>query len=654
MQAMDARDWPRARSLAAEVLAASPSSYEARQIRALAALHGGDANDALPHAEALVVRFPADAFAHNTLGAVLHALGRDERAARAFGKSAALAPQHPVAWINLARLHEAAGRHAEAAECLGKVVALGNADAQTYESLAWAHIRADRIDAALQPAREAARRGPQSVEAAKAAAHCELEVGDIDAAVAALQRLESIAPPAARWRFLRSLAWPPVMKSREQIVQRLAQVDAALDELIARPAPIADPLREVGLTGFYMAYHGFDDTVLQKKISHAYRLATPSLEWTAPHVARERPKGARIRVGIVSGHLNNHTIGKLNIGIAQKLDRRRFDLVVMRPPCAPDFLSTAFDEAAGVSVTLPFDLAAARAKVAEAALDAIFYPDIGMEPFTYYLAFARLARVQFTTLGHPVTTAKPNMDYFVSSRHAEPADAQRFYTERLALIDSWPAFFYRPRDPSSFEVRAALGLGANERIYLCAQTLYKIHPDFDRAVVAILRRDRDARIVLIGARREGWNEKMRARLALEGPDVAARVLFLPQLTLPDFLAALKGADALLDTFHFGGGLSSYESFAMSAPVVTLPGERMRSRLTLALYAHMGVSRWVAASADDFVDRALTLAHADARQRDAWRSEIADGAARFLENETVVRELDDFIEAAVNGSMAREQ
>src|SRR5205823_12037161 len=170
-------------------------------------------------------------------------------------------------------------------------------------------------------------------------------------------------------------------------------------------------------------------------IAAAYRLATPSLEWAAPHAARERKTADRIRLGIVSGHLTNHTIGKLNIGIAQKLDRRRFEVIVMRPPCAPDFLSAQFDQCADASITLPYDLAAARAKVAEAELDAIFYPDIGMEPFTYYLAFARLARVQFTTLGHPVTTGKANMDYFVSSRHAEPGDAQRFYTERLAEID---------------------------------------------------------------------------------------------------------------------------------------------------------------------------------------------------------------------------
>src|SRR6185503_14359524 len=98
--------------------------------------------------------------------------------------------------------------------------------------------------------------------------------------------------------------WPPMMDSREQIAAREQEVHAALDDFLARPEPIADPFRVVGATGFYMAYQGFDDTALQEKIARAYRLACPALEWRAPHVG-EMPRDRRIRVGIVSRHLNN-------------------------------------------------------------------------------------------------------------------------------------------------------------------------------------------------------------------------------------------------------------------------------------------------------------------------------------------------------------
>lgn len=616
-QAMQAGQWARAEELASRALEIAPHSYEARQIRALAPLHAGRAADALAHAELLVERFPADPFAHNTYGAVLQVLGRTEKAIKAFRKSVSLAPQHPVSWLNLALLHAGHGQ----------------------------------VEEALEPAREAARRAPASVDAARVAAQCELEVGDLGASIDAFARLESITSPSDRWRFVRSIAWPPLVDSREQIAMRLNQVNRALDDLIARPASIADPLPEIGMTGFYMAYQGFDDTETQKKIAHAYRLASPGLEWRAPHVTRKRAAAGKIRVGIVSRHLNNHTIGKLNIGIAQKLDRNRFEVIVMRPSCERDFLAAAFDECADAVVTLPFDLAAARQTIAHAELDALFYPDIGMDIFTYYLAFARLARVQFTTWGHPVTTGIPNIDYYLSTRLAEPPDAQRFYSERLVEMESPPSFYYRPRPPSSFDMRAHLGVGSDERIYASTQTLYKMHPDFDDALVEILRRDSRGHVVLIASPRTGWNEKHRRRLERTGPDVANRMHLMPAVSLPDYLAALGTADALLDTFHFGGGCSSYESFGMSAPVVTLPGERLRARITAALYARMGQSRWVASSVEQFVSLALELAHGSDTQRSDWRREIAEGSGAFLENDAVIREYEEFIASAVAASSA---
>jgi predicted O-linked N-acetylglucosamine transferase (SPINDLY family) len=649
LQAIQAREWDRAEQLAAQALAIAPQSYEARQVRALAPYYAGRAADALPHAESLASRFPTDPFAHSTFGTVLHAVGRVEQAIKAYRRAVSLAPGHGISWLNLGQAYSSAGQPEQAVPCYEKALALGAATPEAYLGLANARVHGDDVDAALAPAREAARIAPGSDEAWRLAARCELEAGSLDAALDAYQRLRSLAPPAARWRFLRALAWPPIMESREQVAGRLAQVNAALDDLIARPEPIADPLHEVGLTGFYMAYQAFDDTALQGRIARAFLLASPSLAWNAPHVGAPRRAG-RIRLGIVSRHLNNHTIGKLNIGIAQKLDRGRFELVVMRPPGPRDFLAGAFDDCADRTVTLPFDLPAARRAVAEAELDAIFYPDIGMDVFTYFLSFARLARVQFTTWGHPVTTGIPNMDYFVSTRHAEPPDAQRLYSERLVAFESPPSFYYRPRPPSQLDLRAHLGLAKGDRIYASMQTLYKVHPDFDDALVDILRRDAKGRVVLIAARRAGWNEKLKRRFARAGPDVADRIVFMPPVSLPDYLGALRAADALLDTFHFGGGCSSYESFGVSAPVVTLPGAHMRARITAGLYGRMGVTRWIADSPARFAELAIELAHGERRAQ--WSEEIETGASRFLEDEAVVREYEEFIAAALDGKLPR--
>lgn len=646
LEAFHGGQWDRAASLAAEVLSRWPANYDAEHVQALSLLNAGRATDALPLAEVLVTRYRDDPWAHNTHGAVLQVLGRLEEAATAYRKSVSLAPQNSIGWFNLARVESALGRHDGAVSCCRSAIRAGGENPQVQALLASSLLAAGRAEEALEPARLAAQSAPQWAPAIEAAARAELEAGSLSASVERFRSLESLAPPPDRWRFARSLAWPAIIESREEIERRREEVERSLDDLIAEPARLADPFAEVGLTGFHLAYQGFDDTQIQRKIAQAYRLAAPSLEWTAPHVATQRDRGRRIRLGILSRHLGNHTIGKLNIGIAQKLDRKRFELVVLRPAAQADFLSRSFDECASRVITLPLDLASARRMVADARLDALFYPDIGMDPFTYLLAFARLARVQFTTWGHPVTTGIPNMDYFISTRHAEPEGGQRFYSEKLVELENAPSYYYRPRDPSGFDVRRQLGLGAQDRLYACLQTLYKMHPDFDRALVEVLRRDPGGRILLIAAPQSTWNERLRRRLAREGPDVADRIVFMPAVSLPDYLAALRDADALLDTFHFGGGNSSYESFGISSPVVTLPGERMRGRVTAALYAQMGQSRWIARSAEHFVALALQLAH-ERGMRAEWRREIAEGAGRFLENDAVVREYEDFVERVLS-------
>ena len=664
-----------ARDRAALVLERSPQRYEALHVAALARLNTGDAADALAFADPLVKHFPEDAFAQNTRGAILQALGRLDESIAAYRRAMELNPGYLDACFNLARACTESGRKAEAVQAYERIAAAGEQGVPPYmrgialfetgrvaESMAaltravqadpgsgpaQAHLslaahRSGAHDAALASGRAALRLMPSSREALAAAAQAELQAGDLDAAEQAFARLET-GPGAGRWRFVRALAWPPIVESRAQIAARREAAERALDALIAEPPRLTDPEAEVGMTNFYANYQGFDDTRLQAKVAQAYRAACPQLEWSAPHVARARDRSKRIRLGILSSHLRNHTIGKLNIGIAQRFDRKRFELVVLRPQSEPDFLSGAFDAAAdGGSVALPRDLEGARRKAAECELDALFYPDVGMDSFTYYLAFARLARIQFTTWGHPVTTGIPNMDFYVSSQYAEPeTDPQRFYTERLEVLRNLTPYHMRPRAPSDFDARALLKLGPGERLYVCAQTLFKMHPDFDDALVGILQRDPGARILLIGSTHRAWNEKLYRRMERLAGARVKRIDLIAPLALPDYLAFVGKADAVLDTFHFSGGMSSYECFAMGAPVVTLPGEMMRGRLTLALYRHMGVERWIARSREHFVELAVELAHGGERAR--WREEIRAGAERITEKDDVVREFEDFVE-----------
>jgi predicted O-linked N-acetylglucosamine transferase (SPINDLY family) len=210
-----------------------------------------------------------------------------------------------------------------------------------------------------------------------------------------------------------------------------------------------------------------------------------------------------------------------------------------------------------------------------------------MAPFTYFLAFARLAPVQAVTWGHPVTTGIANIDYFVSSAPAEPAGAVRHYGERLIELPVMSNSYARPL-PLPHAARAELGLPEAGTVYLCPQSLFKLHPDFDGLLAAILARDPAGAIVLLAPAQPLHAARLLARLARHVPPAALkRVRFAPWLAYDRFLALIAAADVMLDPIVFGGGNTSYEALALGIPVVTLAGTFLRGRLTLGMYRQMG-------------------------------------------------------------------
>ena len=93
---------------------------------------------------------------------------------------------------------------------------------------------------------------------------------------------------------------------------------------------------------------------------------------------------------------------------------------------------------------------------------------------------------------------------------------------------------------------------------------------------------------------------MKARLQRTVPAGAGRIRFVGRMGGEDYFRFLAGAAAVLDTPHFSGGVTSYEALAAGTPVVTLPGEFSRGRLTLGLYRQMGYEDCIARDGDDYV------------------------------------------------------
>jgi len=591
---------------------------------------------------------PASPELQYALGMALRQQGRSDEARNTLQQALALKPDAADMHNSLGLLYQELGQHAQALNHLQRAVALQPGFAEAHNNLGNSLSELGRLAEAVRCYQQALAIRPGLADTHANLGNACQEMGRPEDAIAAYQeafRLEGHA--GARIRSMTVL--PVIPASTAEIHEYRQRLDRGLDALLAEHLALADPLREIGRANFFLAYHGQNNRTLQSKFARLYLQACPSLSWIAPHCAEHRRHEGPLRVGFISKFMHNHSIGKTTRGLIAELSREQFEVhALFVPPLVTDDVSTFIRAHADRSVELLPTLEGARQQIAALELDVLFYQDIGMEPFTYFLAFSRLAPVQCVSFGHPDTTGIPTMDHWVSSDLFEPPEAPEHYSEKLALLRNLGtlAYYYRPALPDPLQPRAAFDLPEDAHLYLCPQTLFKFHPDFDQLLANILRADPHGLVVLVESKIPQWVKLLRERMARHAPDVAARLRFAPSLPGKDFLNLIAVCDVMLDTIHFNGMNTSLEAFAVGTPVVTLPKVFQRGRHTLGMYTRMGLRECVAGSEEEYVRIAVRLATDSDFNRRVRQAILANSHVLF-EDSNVVREFERFFTEAVS-------
>lgn len=587
----------------------------------------------------------ADIAAELRRAVAMHQSGDLDGAAGAYARVLERRPEQPDALNLLGVVHAGRGRPDEALALLERACAADPKVAPFHANRGQALLDLHRLEEAEAAFSAALRLDPRSVDGYAGLAKALSWQGRTDEAASVYERGARETGDAGL-ALSGALLVPVIPRDAAEIDRWRARVSQSLASLAGIGGRVRDPVREIDLCGFYLAYHGLPNGDLHRAIAARLLEACPELAWMAPHCEFRRPRAGRLRIGILSKFLRGHSIGRTTRGLVEQLDRQRFEVIAISiPPLVDDDLSRAIRGAADRFVPLPRSLEAAREAIAALELDVLFYQDIGMEPVSYFLSFARLAPVQCVSFGHPDTTGVPNMDWFVSSAGYEPEGATEHYTEQLHLLRGVGplAYYHRPVLPERPRDRAALGLGDAQRLYACPQAAFKFHPAFDAVLGDILRRDPGGVLALVDSV-PAWGRLLRARLAAALPDVIDRIRFLPAMPGEDFLALLAAADVVLDTPHFNGMNSTLEALAVGTPVVTWPQALQRGRHGLGLLSHIGLEDCIVASAGQYVETALHIAR-DAQHRAALRGRILERGGALFEDAAVVRQFEDFFEHA---------
>jgi predicted O-linked N-acetylglucosamine transferase (SPINDLY family) len=296
---------------------------------------------------------------------------------------------------------------------------------------------------------------------------------------------------------------------------------------------------------------------------------------------------------------------------------------------------------------MPKDFSLALEKVSNARFDVLHYWEIGTDAFNYFLALSKPSKIQCCSWGWPTTSGMKEVDYFISSRHLETEQGEKYYTEKLIRFNRLPVFYYRPPVPVPIKSRTSYNLPEEVPLYLCQQNLRKVHPDFDLVIDKILKKDSKGIILFIEDKQESITAILKKRLEAAAGDNSGRIIFMKRMEEGEYLGLLTHASVALDTFHYGGGANTtYDAFECGTPLITMPSEMHKGRFAYAAYQQMGMNDCIAKTADDYVDLAVNIAN-NSELRKKIVSAIQDKQTEIFEDKNAVKELSDFFISVCN-------
>ncbi len=560
-------------------------------------------------AERAVALAPADGVAHDMLRSALVGLTNYALALVSARKVTELMPEHAGGWSSTGSLLASLGQKSEAVECFRRAMELEPDKVGHHVEYATALINAKKLVEAEKHIRAAMQQFPADTGLVFRLAATLAEQGRPDDAALALG--DALFADQGNLHLAMTMCANSNYGSGTDRASIIAR-----HKNLGRLVMLADP---------------------RTPLKH-----TPPKPGPAPGKlgAPGRGKDGRVRVGILSSDLREHSVAWFIEPVLTFLDRSRFELVCYCSDPREDSVTRRLQRAVALGPAaweidepppIPADNAPPKGwrrvammegyKAAKVIADDRIDILIELNGLTTGSRWDTLrlkpTPIQITYCGYPHTTGLPTVDYRIIDSITDPpgtlADASA--VEKLVRLD--PCFLcYRP--PRGEDAPASRGDGAPPNpgaiTFGSFNNLTKLSEFTLRTWAEVLARVPGSRLMLKGTSLSdsAVREFTLGRLGAAGID-AEHVTLLPGApSTRSHLELYQQMDIALDTFPYAGTTTTCEALFMGVPVVSLArawdDDGCHSeRVGASLLSCVGDSDLIAASAEEYVQIAARLA-----------------------------------------------
>ncbi|XP_072971752.1 probable UDP-N-acetylglucosamine--peptide N-acetylglucosaminyltransferase SEC [Typha angustifolia] len=586
--------------------------------------------------------------AYNNLGNALKDGGRVEEAMNCYRSCLALQPNHPQAltnlgniymewnmtsvaatyykatlnvtnglsapFSNLAIIYKQQGKYADAITCYNEVLRIDPMAADGLVNRGNTFKEIGRVSDAIQDYLRAVTIRPTMAEAHANLASAYKDTGHVEAAIKSYKQALLLRSdfPEATCNLLHTLQCVCDWDDRDK---KFAEVEGIIRRQIKMSVlPSVQPFHAI-------AYP--IDPILALEISQKYaahcslvasRFKLPAFTHPAPLPVKAESKNGRLRVGYVSSDFGNHPLSHLMGSVFGMHNRENVEVfcyalsqsdgsewrhrIQSEAERFIDVSSMSADMIARLINEDKIHILVNLNGYTKGAKNEIF----AMQP----------APIQVSYMGFPGTTGASYIDYLVTDEFVSPMRLSHIYSEKLVhlphcyFVNDYKQKSRDVLDPVCPHKRADYGLPDDKFIFACFNQLYKMDPDIFNTWCNILKRVPNSALWLLRFPAAG-EMRLRAHAVARGvrPE---QIIFTDVAIKNEHIRRSALADLFLDTPLCNGHTTGTDILWAGLPMITLPLEKMATRVAGSLCLAAGVGEeMIVNSLKEYEERAVELA-----------------------------------------------
>ena len=274
-----------------------------------------------------------------------------------------------------------------------------------------------------------------------------------------------------------------------------------------------------------------------------------------------------------------------------------------------DLDTSIFNDVKNIIVKMSqYDLQLDLSPILENNFNMAFYLDIGMTVESIYLSNLRIAPIQVTGYGHPVSTFGSCIDYFIGGSEVENTNyAEQNYSERLVVIPGIGAYPVYPADHKKEN-------GKKEKTFIlnCPWGPHKFNYQMMQNLKQIIKLS-NKKIMFrflpsfILNRQNRFIPFKNEILSILGNKYAEVINDRPH---EEYMNLMEEGDISIDSYPFGGYNTIVDSLYLSKPVVAYEGNKAYNRLASSLLKRVDLKELIVNNKNDYIQKVVKLINED--------------------------------------------